>query len=306
MNNPTIKPTSLLAHGISPEEFKAAQPRKTKGRAWTIETYALYVNLLYPHISVPLDQVWVGHANNLTHICSIHGEYPARPLNVMSPSSGSNCRGCRSEKQNASAGRRAPRATPEEKVKAALMRSEGYTLMQIAKALGRVPSTITCWLNPKQREHACHLAAQWRSNNREHLYQVHRRYFTEFEHGRATRRAHGATRRLNKLNTPEFIFLNDEWHEVDRKLTWKLCKHALMPQDEFDAIEAVYKECARITKATGIQHHVDHIQPLSKGGEHLAINLQILTAQENWSKNNTFRPEDQALLCRRLFFDESY
>lgn len=49
-------------------------------------------------------------------------------------------------------------------------------------------------------------------------------------------------------------------------------------------IAAIYKRCVEIEKETGIKHHVDHIMPLSKGGKHIASNLQILTATENLKK----------------------
>jgi hypothetical protein len=55
------------------------------------------------------------------------------------------------------------------------------------------------------------------------------------------------------------------------------------------AIDAVYKACADVTKATGIKHCVDHIVPLQGRrvcGLHVAYNLQILTAQENARKSN--------------------
>ena len=45
-----------------------------------------------------------------------------------------------------------------------------------------------------------------------------------------------------------------------------------------------YKRCREITEKTGIEHHVDHIKPLSKGGLHHPDNLQILTAKENMMK----------------------
>lgn len=46
----------------------------------------------------------------------------------------------------------------------------------------------------------------------------------------------------------------------------------------------VYAECVRLTRETGKAHHVDHIVPISKGGEHTLSNLQVLSAYENQKK----------------------
>jgi hypothetical protein len=57
------------------------------------------------------------------------------------------------------------------------------------------------------------------------------------------------------------------------------------------AIQSFYEEAIRLTKITGIPHHVDHIVPLvghSVSGLHCEHNLQVITAEENIKKNNKF------------------
>ena len=61
-----------------------------------------------------------------------------------------------------------------------------------------------------------------------------------------------------------------------------------------EAIKVIYAESARLTKETGIKHHVDHYFPLKSDvvcGLHNEFNLRIIPAVENLSKGNSF-PED--------------
>ncbi|WP_414897002.1 HNH endonuclease signature motif containing protein [Rhodovulum sp. YEN HP10] len=64
-----------------------------------------------------------------------------------------------------------------------------------------------------------------------------------------------------------------------------------LTDEHLAAIRAVYAEAARLTEATGIPHHVDHIIPLTHPdvqGLHVPWNLQVLTTSENQSKGNSF------------------
>jgi hypothetical protein len=61
-----------------------------------------------------------------------------------------------------------------------------------------------------------------------------------------------------------------------------------------DAIAAPYVESRRLTEATGVVHHVDHVVPLISDivcGLHWEGNLQILPALENWRKRNLRWPD---------------
>lgn len=62
-----------------------------------------------------------------------------------------------------------------------------------------------------------------------------------------------------------------------------------LTEDHKKQIRSFYLESSRITKETGIKHHVDHIVPLQGkdvSGLHVPWNLQILTAVENSKKKN--------------------
>ena len=62
---------------------------------------------------------------------------------------------------------------------------------------------------------------------------------------------------------------------------------------DLNKIKQIYTECIRISKETGVEHHVDHIIPLKSKcvcGLHVENNLRIIPGSENARKNNTFKP----------------
>lgn len=50
-------------------------------------------------------------------------------------------------------------------------------------------------------------------------------------------------------------------------------------------VENIYRLRQTLDKATGVQHHVDHMWPISDGGPHWSGNLQIIPAVDNLSKH---------------------
>ena len=205
---------------------------------------------------------------NTLHRCTIDGhEWSPTPTDMLR---GRGCPVCAIRKSTESAGKiRRRKSTEEERQKARDMRSSGMSWQQIADALDRPPSAIRSWCNPEVAERNRIRSNQWFENNRERHYQSIKRY-RDFEHGRANKNSSSAHRRAWKL----------EWYT-----------HC---PDDIAAMQAIYLECERITRETGIEHHVDHIWPLSLGGPHLPFNLQIITAEENLKKNASFSEADQA------------
>lgn len=84
---------------------------------------------------------------------------------------------------------------------------------------------------------------------------------------------------------------NPEKNTADASKRRAIRLKAIPKWADLKKIEEIYKEAQRLTKETGIEHHVDHIIPLRSKlvcGLHVENNLQIITAAENLKKGNSF------------------
>lgn len=71
-------------------------------------------------------------------------------------------------------------------------------------------------------------------------------------------------------------------------------RQQMPPWADSEKVAAFYVEADRITRETGIEHHVDHIVPLAGAlvsGLHCQQNLRVIPADENLAKGNRFNPE---------------
>lgn len=120
----------------------------------------------------------------------------------------------------------------------------------------------------ENREQKLDKAKRYYRENREQRLEYIKKWCKENPDKRAT---YNALRRASKFeNTPDVIYNCSE---------------------ESGRVEKIYKLRDLLTKATGVEYHVDHIWPLSKGGPHWSGNLQIITAEENFSKSDTLCEE---------------
>jgi len=130
----------------------------------------------------------------------------------------------------------------------------------------------------KNKKRVNEATSKWRRTHPNRAKQVYKKYYDEnrdqkLSYNHKWRGDHcdllasyNANRRATKLKaTPKWIDIN--------------------------AVQQLYIESNNLYRSTGIPHHVDHIVPLIHTlvcGLHCEHNLQIITAEENLAKGNTF------------------
>ena len=81
---------------------------------------------------------------------------------------------------------------------------------------------------------------------------------------------------------------NISYHAAKRRAAKKM---RTVPWANSDAIKQIYESAEKMTRETGIVHHVGHIIPMQGAlvsGLHVESNLQVLVGSENIRKKNRF------------------
>ena len=136
----------------------------------------------------------------------------------------------------------------------------------------------------------------WQINNWEAQQEVWRRASANKQQReaadpayRAVRRAQGRKRALKSHHRNYGV--NQEYTErvkakaADQKVKRRrLMGTVELTQQEELQVKAIYRLRYTLTRETGVEYHVDHRIPLSKGGKHHPDNLWVITAVENMRK----------------------
>jgi hypothetical protein len=89
-----------------------------------------------------------------------------------------------------------------------------------------------------------------------------------------------------KANPDKFIALKAKRRAAKLQRTPKW-----LTKEDYAQINFYYAEAKRLEKENGAKYHVDHIIPMQGdlvSGLHVPSNLQVITAEENLAKGNTF------------------
>ena len=139
-------------------------------------------------------------------------------------------------------------------------------------------------------------AKAYREANRDRILSYSRNYFKSY-------------REANKEKIAErnkaYYESNKDYYLAKTRERQCLIKKAIPKQlrkcpIETDRLLKIYKLRAIISEATGVEHHVDHMWPLSDGGPHWSGNLQIITAEENLSKSASVCEETKNVMQESL------
>ena len=120
---------------------------------------------------------------------------------------------------------------------------------------------------------------RWESKNLDKLKIIHNRFRINNPKAQAI-----ASAKYSKAHPDKCVY-----NVVKRKAAKLKRTPAWLTAADYDRIAAMYTEAARLTRETGVVHHVDHYVPLqgkAVSGLHVPDNLQVITASENLKKHS--------------------
>lgn len=113
---------------------------------------------------------------------------------------------------------------------------------------------------------------RWRSANKQRIAEYNAAYYA-------------AHRDKLVAKTRTWIRENRDWQAASAGKASAQDRGAIIPAS-YNVASCIpfYAKARRLSRETGVLHEVDHIIPVSCGGEHTASNLQVLTKWKNRSK----------------------
>ena len=135
----------------------------------------------------------------------------------------------------------------------------------------------------------------WSNKNKEKVKASYRKYYRKNKDIKNKKRKEHylKNKEITLKKCKEYRFKNKFKCIAFSRFYQQLKRKAVPSWADAKKIQWFYKEANRLTKETGIIHHVDHIYPLQSKymcGLHVETNLQILTQKENLSKGNRWWP----------------
>ncbi len=151
----------------------------------------------------------------------------------------------------------------------------GVAERKIAAALGVARSTQYRWLKADGKERAEAHRRKWEKKNPEAKARWQKKW----------RDANpGAVRENNRKSYLRHYSQKPEYFAAKTNRRRRGMREWPCSEMEKLMIKYRYEDARRLSRETGVRHHVDHIIPLVRGGPHLPWNLQILTEAKNLSK----------------------
>ena len=213
---------------------------------------------------------------------------------------------------------RAHRPEVVEQVKE--LRAQGLSYNKVAVISGIPKKTCILWCNPQsaarsranrlerdqrpgERERRLAQVKEWQQKNykkfKRQQWEYHHNVFKHTDEYKEKAAFYSAMRQHYKRGGFTY-FEDDLGYEVTFETNWGIYPNFWSPEER-KQFAALTRKARALTKQTGIEHHLDHILPMSLGGDHAPYNIQIITKEENLTKSNKYRPEDQTLYVQRIF-----